>query len=100
MGSVAAMKKGSAARYGQADTKDSKKLIAEGVEGLVEFKGNVSDYLFQIEGSLRSSFYYLGSKNLAEFHEKSQFVKITNASLKESHPHSITVSETGGNYNL
>jgi len=100
MGSIAAMKKGSAARYGQADTKDSKKLIAEGVEGLVEFKGKVTDYLFQIEGSLRSSLYYLGSKNLQEFHEKSQFIKITSASLKESHPHSITVSETGGNYNL
>jgi len=100
MGSVAAMKKGSAARYGQNNTKDSKKLIAEGVEGLVHFKGNVDDYLFQIAGSLKSSFYYLGAKTIPEFHEKARFIKITNASLKESHPHSITVSETGGNYNL
>lgn len=100
MGSVSAMKKGSASRYGQANTYDEKKLIAEGVEGLVDYKGKVSDYLFQIAGSLRSSFYYLGSRDLQEFFEKSRFVKITNAGLKESHPHSIQISEGGGNYNV
>ncbi len=98
MGSIAAMKKGSAERYGQTkDTKD-KKLIAEGVEGLVKYKGNVGDYCTQVAGSLRSSFYYIGAKSMGEFHEKATFMKITQASLTESHPHSIVVSNAGANY--
>lgn len=98
MGSIAAMKKGSAERYGQAkDTKD-KKLIAEGVEGLVKYKGNVVDYCTQVAGSIRSSFYYIGAKSLEEFHQKARFIKITQASLTESHPHSIVISNAGSNY--
>lgn len=97
MGSAAAMNKGSAERYGQEQNK-KKQLIAEGVEGLVLYHGPVSDFMYQIEGSLRSSFYYLGSRTLPEFFKKAKFIKITHASLTESHPHSILIEDPGKNY--
>ncbi len=100
MGSVGAMQKGGAERYGQSMNTDAKKLIAEGVEGLVPFKGNVTDFLYQAAGSLRSSFYYLGSKTIKEFHSKSRFIRITQASLQESHPHTVQIVDSGGNYHL
>jgi IMP dehydrogenase len=100
MGSVGAMQKGSAERYGQSKDTQKRSLIAEGVEGLVPFKGNVSEYLEQVSGSLRSSFYYIGAKTMNEFHSKAKFVRITAAGMKESHPHSIIVSDAGGNYTL
>lgn len=100
MGSSASMKQGGAVRYGQTVTKTAKTLIAEGIEGLVEHKGKVADYLTQVEGSLRSSFYYVGAKTLAEFFVKSRFIKISQASLLESHPHSIIVKNPGDNYTL
>ena len=98
MGSIPAMKKGGAERYGQSRKSETKKLIAEGVEGLVPYRGHVSDFLYQIAGSLRSSFYYTGSKNLPSFHAKAQLLRISSASLLESHPHTIKVSDVGGNY--
>lgn len=100
MGSITSMKKGSSERYGQAKDAKARKLIAEGVEGVVKYKGNVSDYLDQIAGSLRSSFYYIGARSMAEFHRKARFVRITPASMSESHPHSIIISDTGDNYKL
>lgn len=100
MGSVGAMKKGSAERYGQTKETSTKKLIAEGVEGLVKYKGHVVEYLSQVEGSLRSSFYYIGAKTMSGFHAKARFVGITPASMRESHPHSITISNAGSNYTL
>lgn len=98
MGSVSAMKRGGAERYGQSRKTDEKKLIAEGVEGLVPAKGAVGDFLFQAGGALRSAFYYIGAKTLSAFHKKSRFVRITNAGLKESHPHTIAVTSTGSSY--
>jgi IMP dehydrogenase len=100
MGSIGAMQKGGAERYGQDHKTEAKKLIAEGVEGLVESKGDVHQFLFQSGGSLRSAFYYLGSKNLKEFHQKAKFICITPASMRESHPHTISVVDTGSNYML
>ena len=100
MGSVAAMQKGSAERYGQAKDTKEKHLIAEGVEGLVPYKGDVADYLVQIAGSLRSSLYYIGAKTLEEFMAKATFTRITQASLTESHPHSISVVNAGANYTV
>jgi len=100
MGSVAAMQKGSAERYGQSKDTHKNLLIAEGVEGLVLYKGSVTGYLAQVAGSLRSSFYYIGAKTITEFHEKAKFVRITAASMKESHPHSIIFTDTGTNYTL
>lgn len=98
MGSVAAMKKGGAERYGQGKTQDSKKLVAEGIEGLLPYQGSVVDYLYQIEGSLRSSLYYLGSHNLATFFKSARAIKISNAGLLESHPHGVVIKDAGKNY--
>lgn len=100
MGSVAAMKQGSAERYGQTRDTSERKLIPEGVEGLVGYKGPVAQYLDQITGSLRSSLYYIGARTIPEFHKKAQIVKITPASMAESRPHSIVVTDTGTNYRL
>lgn len=100
MGSIGAMQKGGAERYGQDAKEVAKKLVAEGVEGLVPYKGNANDFLYQAAGSLRSAFYYLGSRNIPEFHKKAMFIRITPAGMRESHPHTITVVETGGNYSV
>lgn len=100
MGSVGAMKKGGAERYGQLRTTEEKKLIAEGVEGLVPISGSVGDYMMQVSGSIRSSFYYIGAKTLTEFFEKSRVIKISNAGLLESHPHNIAIVNSGKNYNI
>jgi len=100
MGSVSAMKKGGAERYGQKRTTEEKKLIAEGVEGVVPYKGKVEDYLYQVAGSLRTSLYYLGSKNWRTFFETSRVIKISTAGLLESHPHEVTVTNAGMNYRI
>jgi IMP dehydrogenase len=98
MGSVGAMKRGSAERYGQTKDTSSRKLISEGVEGLVRYKGEVAEYLDQVAGSLKSSFYYIGATSMEAFHKEAKFVRITPASMTESHPHSIMVENTGTNY--
>ncbi len=98
MGSIAAMRQGGAERYGQARDAHKKQLIAEGVEGLVPFAGNVADYLYQIQGSLKSSFYYIGARTFPEFFNTSRCIKISNAGLLESHPHEIAITDTGNNY--
>lgn len=95
MGSIAAMEQGSKDRYFQ---KDSKKLVPEGVEGMVPYKGEVSDLVFQMIGGLRAGMGYCGAKTIEELKENSVFVKITSAGLKESHPHDITVTKEAPNY--
>lgn len=100
MGSIAAMKKGGAERYGQKRDTKEKKLIAEGVEGIVSYKGSVEDYLYQVAGSLRTSLYYLGSKNWRVFFETSRVIKISTAGLLESHPHEVKVTNAGMNYRI
>ncbi len=99
MGSIGAMQKGGAERYGQSKTTEAKKLIAEGVEGLVEYNGKLADYLVQIAGSLKSSYYYIGAKTTQEFFEKARVIKISGAGLRESHPHDVVMTDVGGNYN-
>lgn len=94
MGSMGAMEKGSKDRYFQAD---QKKLVPEGVEGMVPFKGSVSDIIFQMVGGLRAGMGYCGAKTIADLME-AEFVKITGAGLKESHPHDITVTKEAPNY--
>ena len=86
MGSIAAMENGSKDRYFQSD---AKKLVPEGVEGRVPFKGPVSDTVFQLIGGLRAGMGYVGCGTIFDMHEKAQFVRITGAGLKESHPHDI-----------
>lgn len=97
MGSASAMFEGSAARYGQAGIEKTK-LVPEGVEGLVKYKGKVEDFLYQISGGLKSSCYYIGGKTLSEFQSKVQYVKITPASFGESLPHSISMTDSGSSF--
>ncbi|NMB57394.1 IMP dehydrogenase [Candidatus Beckwithbacteria bacterium] len=93
MGSIAAMKKGSAARYGQKwEPGKTKKLVAEGVEGLVKHSGKLEDLLYQLVGGLKSGLGYLGANNLEELRQKAKFIKVSSAALQESHPHSIIVN--------
>ncbi len=99
MGSVAAMKHGSAARYGQKWEKGkTKELIAEGVEGLVAHRGPLAEHIHQLTGGLRAGMGYLGAATLKELVNKARFIKITNASLIESHPHNLVITNPGKNY--
>lgn len=92
MGSIAAMKKGSAARYGQQyQAGKSKQLVPEGVEGLVPHRGPLADHLHQLIGGLRAGMGYLGARTIAELQEKAQFIKISRTAFVESQPHSITL---------
>jgi IMP dehydrogenase len=95
MGSLRAMRKGSGDRYGQ---NSSGKLVPEGVEARVPFKGPLSDVVFQLMGGLRSGMGYVGANDLNELREKAQFVRITAGGLKESHPHDVVITEEPVNY--
>lgn len=97
MGSISAMENGSKDRYFQAN---AKKLVPEGVEGRVAYKGSVEDTVFQLLGGLRAGMGYCGSANIDELHKKARFVKITSASLKESHPHDIQITKEAPNYSV
>ncbi|MEJ2624358.1 MAG: IMP dehydrogenase [Pseudolabrys sp.] len=98
MGSVAAMARGSADRYFQQDIKDALKLVPEGVEGQVGYKGPVANVLHQLAGGLRAAMGYAGAKTLDEFHDKAQFVRISGAGLRESHVHDVTITRESPNY--
>ena len=98
MGSIGAMARGSADRYLQQDIKDALKLVPEGIEGQVPYKGPASSVLHQLIGGLRASMGYTGARTLAEFHERAEFVRITNASLRESHVHTVTITRESPNY--
>ena len=97
MGSLAAMNEGSADRYFQ-DNK--KKLVPEGVEGRVPYKGTVSDTIYQLVGGIRAGMGYCGCKTIPDLHERAQFIKITGAGLKESHPHDIYITKEAPNYSI
>jgi len=98
MGSVAAMARGSADRYFQQDIKDSLKLVPEGVEGQVGYKGPVANVLHQLSGGLRAAMGYVGAKTLDEFHGKAEFMRISGAGLRESHVHDVTITRESPNY--
>ena len=95
MGSIGAMQKGSGDRYGQ---NSSGKLVAEGVEGRVPYKGPLSDVIFQLMGGLKSGMGYVGASNLGELRERASFVRITAGGLRESHAHDIVITEEPTNY--
>lgn len=97
MGSIAAMENGSKDRYFQ---NDAKKLVPEGVEGRVAYKGSVEDTIFQLIGGLRSGMGYCGAKDIPTLQETGRFVKISAASLKESHPHDIQITKEAPNYSF
>jgi IMP dehydrogenase len=98
MGSVGAMARGSADRYFQQEIKDTLKLVPEGVEGQVPYKGPAANVLHQLAGGLRAAMGYVGAKDLAEFHEKAEFMRISGAGLRESHVHDVTVTRESPNY--
>ena len=98
MGSVGAMSRGSADRYFQQDIKDSLKLVPEGVEGQVAYKGSASTVLHQLTGGLRAAMGYVGAKDIATLHERAEFVRITGAGLRESHVHDVTITRESPNY--
>ena len=97
MGALAAMKKGSKDRYFQ-QASDNSKLVPEGIEGMVPYKGPVKDTIAQLIGGLRSSMGYCGSVDLKQFRKNVDFVKITAAGMKESHPHDINITKEAPNY--
>jgi IMP dehydrogenase len=98
MGSVGAMSRGSADRYFQQDIKDSLKLVPEGVEGQVAYKGSAATVLHQLAGGLRAAMGYVGAKDIATLHQKAEFVRITGAGLRESHVHDVLVTRESPNY--
>src|SRR5258707_13124288 len=98
MGSVGAMARGSADRYFQQDIKDALKLVPEGIEGQVAYKGPVANVLHQLAGGLRAAMGYVGAKDLEDLHEKAEFVRISSAGLRESHVHDVTITRESPNY--
>ncbi|RMF69677.1 MAG: IMP dehydrogenase, partial [Alphaproteobacteria bacterium] len=98
MGSVGAMARGSADRYFQEDIKDSLKLVPEGVEGQVPYKGPVANVLHQLVGGLRAGMGYTGARTIPEMQQKARFVRITNSGLKESHVHDVVITRESPNY--
>jgi IMP dehydrogenase len=98
MGSVGAMARGSADRYFQQDIKDQLKLVPEGSEGQVPFKGPARDVIHQLVGGVKAAMGYTGSRTIADLQERAQFVRITNAGLRESHVHDVTITREAPNY--
>jgi IMP dehydrogenase len=98
MGSVGAMARGSADRYFQQDIKDSLKLVPEGVEGQVPYKGAAATVLHQLTGGLRAAMGYVGAKTIDDFHKKAKFLRISSAGLRESHVHDVTITRESPNY--
>jgi IMP dehydrogenase len=100
MGSLSAMEEGSADRYFQEGEFDGRKLVPEGIEGRVPYKGPVADMIYQLVGGLRSGMGYSGAASLEELRRKARFVRITPGGLRESHPHDVTITREAPNYNL
>jgi len=97
MGSMGAMKKGSSDRYFQENSEPSK-LVPEGIEGMVPYRGPVRNTIHQIMGGLRASMGYCGTKNIKQLQEKAEFVQISNAGVRESHPHEVRIVKESHNY--
>ncbi len=100
MGSIGAMQEGSRDRYFQADVSDSKKLVPEGIEGRVPYRGKLCDVIYQLLGGLRAGMGYSGSANVKDLSEHARFVRITSAGLKESHVHDVIITKEAPNYSV
>jgi len=100
MGSLGAMARGSADRYFQKEVTDQMKLVPEGIEGRVPFKGPVANILHQLVGGLRAAMGYVGARSLEEMRTKARFVKISSAGLRESHVHDVSITREAPNYPL
>ena len=99
MGSTPAMAAGSADRYFQSDIRNNLKLVPEGIEGSVTYKGPVKNVINQLVGGLKASMGYTGNNNIKEMQENCEFIKITNAGLRESHVHDVNIIRQPSNYN-
>ena len=100
MGSIAAMKKGSSDHYFQGSVNEANKLVPEGIEGRVAYKGAAADIVFQMLGGIRSGMGYVGAANLQELHDNAQFIEMSGAGLKESHPHDVQITNEAPNYSV
>jgi IMP dehydrogenase len=102
MGSIGAMAQGhgSSDRYFQAGVNESKKLVPEGIEGRVAYKGSLADVIYQMDGGLRSGMGYVGAATIPDLADKAQFVQISGAGLKESHPHDVQITKEAPNYSV
>ena len=98
MGSISAMSRGSADRYFQQDIKDQLKLVPEGIEGRVPYRGPVKNIIDQLVGGLKSSMGYLGAKNITEFQKNAKFIEISNSGIKEGHVHDVQITKQSPNY--
>ncbi|HZZ69464.1 MAG TPA: IMP dehydrogenase, partial [Phenylobacterium sp.] len=98
MGSLGAMSRGSADRYFQKDVTDALKLVPEGIEGQVPYKGPIAPILHQMIGGLRAAMGYVGAANLVEFRNRARFIRITGAGLRESHVHDVMITREAPNY--
>ncbi|PIR94744.1 IMP dehydrogenase [Candidatus Falkowbacteria bacterium CG10_big_fil_rev_8_21_14_0_10_37_6] len=98
MGSIGAMMQGSKDRYGQAGVKDVSKFVPEGIEGRTLYRGPVEALIYQLAGGIKSGMGYNGAKTIAELHKKAKFIKISDAGLKESHPHDVEITKQAPNY--
>jgi IMP dehydrogenase len=100
MGSLGAMGQGSRDRYGQADVKDANKLVPEGIEGQVPYKGSLSFNIHQLVGGLRAGMGYLGCPDMAALHSKARFMQVTAAALREGHVHDVFITKEAPNYRV
>ena len=100
MGSIGAMVKGSADRYGQESSAKGDKLVPEGVEGRVPYRGSLSDFVYQLVGGLRAGMGYCGTQTIDQLHDRSRFVRVSAASVAESHPHDIMITTESPNYSV
>ena len=98
MGSIGAMQKGSKERYRQADIDDVQKLVPEGIEGRVPYKGLLSPFVYQLAGGVRAGMGYCGAADIPSLWDKARFVRITSAGVRESHPHDVTITKESSNY--
>ncbi|MGH6874794.1 MAG: IMP dehydrogenase, partial [Aestuariivirgaceae bacterium] len=98
MGSVGAMARGSADRYFQQEVKDSLKLVPEGIEGQVPYKGAVSTVVHQLVGGLRAAMGYTGASGIKELHERARFIRVSGAGLREGHVHDVMITREAPNY--
>lgn len=98
MGSLGAMVKGSSERYGQGRERDDAKLVPEGVEGRVPFKGPLDEYVYQLVGGLRAGMGYCGARTIEQLRTKAKFIRVSPASVRESHPHDISITQESPNY--
>jgi IMP dehydrogenase len=100
MGSLGAMTQGSADRYFQDPSNNADKLVPEGIEGRVPYKGSVLAIIYQLVGGVRSSMGYVGCRSIAEMHDKVEFVEISSAGMRESHVHDVQITKEAPNYHV